>query len=100
MFRVFVAQNRGGTLFIEISQNILFEIKKLNRILEKKKKKDRWHLVWFSDSFERIDAQKVLAKLKRINSLAAMQSIMKEASQHKEDAESSDLKSNVVEFQK
>jgi len=100
MFRVFVAQNRGGGLFIDCSQNVLFSIKKMNRILEKKKKKDRWRLVWFSDSFDRLDAQKVLAKLQRINSLQAMHSVMKDASQDKgEDGDSASLKSNMVEMQ-
>jgi hypothetical protein len=99
MFRVFVAQKRGGALHVDMSQNILFTVKQMNRALEKKKKKDFWRLVWFSDPFERADAQKYLAKLSRINSMAGMYSVMKEARQDRHD-EATELQGAVQEFMK
>ncbi len=98
MYRVFVAQNRGGALHIEHSQNVLFSIRKINRKLEKRKKRDRWRLVWFSESFEMKDARRVVEKLKRVNNLQAMRKVMEEHKQKEMDEQSSALDSHIADF--
>ena len=87
MYRVFVAQNRGRGLHIDFSQNVLQSINLLNRKMEKRKKKDRWRLIWFSASFHRADAVRAKQELDRVNSYEAMKAVMKKFAECERDAD-------------
>ncbi|MEM0897688.1 MAG: hypothetical protein AAGJ79_12480 [Verrucomicrobiota bacterium] len=80
-------------MHIDISQNVLQALNLLNRKLEKKKKKDRWRLIWFSGSLHKADAIAAKRALERGNSYDALKATMKkfEEKERDQDAESASL---------
>ncbi len=62
-----------------MSQNVLASMKMLNRRLERKGKKREvlWRLIWFGQSLEMKEAQKLMGRMQRAGgSLAALKRIM------------------------